>query len=187
MHMATSTRRWTVDEVRALPTDANRYEVIDGELLVTPAPTYIHQEAVKLLLIRLDAYVLPNRIGVAKMAPADVELTAGILVQPDVFVLPLVSGRKPRTWDETRRLLLAVEVLSAGTARLDRTVKRRVYQQHGVPEYWIADIDAAVIERWRPADDRPEILAEEIVWQPDPAHEPLVIDLRSYFAEVIGE
>ena len=77
---------------------------------------------------------------------------------------------------------LAVEILSPSTARLDRQVKRRLYQRQGVPEYWIVDIDARLVERWRPADDRPEILTERLTWQPDPARPALGVDLGAYFA-----
>src|SRR5690242_20983532 len=109
------------------------------------------------------------------------------MVEPDLFAVPLVANRAPRTWEEAGRLLLAVEILSPATARADRQVKRRLYQQQGVPEYWIVDVDARLIERWRPNDERPEILDHEISWQPDPATPPLVIDIARYFADVLGE
>ncbi|MGH7717648.1 MAG: Uma2 family endonuclease, partial [Gemmatimonadaceae bacterium] len=109
------------------------------------------------------------------------------MVQPDLFAVPLVEGRKPRTWEEAGRLLLAVEVLSPGTARADRDVKRRLYQRHRVPEYWIVDVDARLVERWRPDNLRPEILAATLEWRPDPERAPFEIDLVRYFAEVAGE
>ena len=62
--------------------------------------------------------------------------------------------------------LLAVEVLSPSTARADRTVKRRLYQRAGVPEYWIVDLEARLVERWRPADERPEVLTDTLTWRP---------------------
>lgn len=110
-----------------------------------------------------------------------------VMVQPDVFVVPLIEGRKPASWEETGRLLLVAEILSPSTARADRHVKRRLYQRERVPEYWIVDVDARLVERWRPDDERPEILAERIEWQPDQKHPPLVIDLPAYFRDVTGE
>ena len=80
-----------------------------------------------------------------------------------------------------------MEILSPSTSRADRQAKRRLYQRQRVPEYWIVDVDARLIERWRPEDERPEILTEQIVWQPDAAHAPLEIDVPAYFAEVCGE
>jgi Uma2 family endonuclease len=66
-------------------------------------------------------------------------------------------------------------------------VKLRLFQRQHVPEYWIVDVDARLVERWRPEDERPEILAEQLEWRPDPALLPLVIDLPSYFREAAGE
>ena len=105
---------------------------------------------------------------------------------PRSAALPLVDSRRPRSWVEAGRLLLAVEVLSPSTARTDRQVKRRLYQREGVPEYWIVDIDARIIERWRPADPRPEMLADSLVWQPEGANEPLEISLPEFFGMVAG-
>lgn len=187
MHMATTTRLWTVEKVRALPDDGNRYEVIDGELFVTPGPTWRHGEAAQELLFRLRAYCVATRAGHTKIAPQDVTWGERTMVEPDVFVVPIVAGRKPRTWEEAGRLLLAVEILSPGSARADRIVKRRLYQRVGVPEYWIVDVDARAIERWRPDDERPEILTERLAWQPDPDLQPFMLDLPAYFADIFGE
>jgi Uma2 family endonuclease len=116
---------WTVERVLALPDDGNRYEAVDGELLVTPAPSLVHQWAVQALYEQLSPFVKAHRIGRVFFSPADIELDRRTLVQPDLFVVPLVEGRHPRAWQEVRTLLLAVEVLSPSTARADRQVKRR--------------------------------------------------------------
>lgn len=194
MHMATDARRWTVEEVRALPEDGRRYELVDGELLVTPAPwemtpapTWRHGDAVRALFRRLDAWLAEHRAGDVRFAPAAVSFDDRTVVEPDLFVVPLVGGRAPRSWDEAGRLLLAIEVLSPGSARADRVVKRALYQRVGVPEYWIVFLDARLVERWRPEDERPEILEERLEWGPDPSMPPFVLELPSFFAEVIGE
>ncbi len=178
---------WTPDEVRALPDDGHRYEVVRGELLVTPAPSFLHQEAVGRLYRLLSDYTERTAVGHASMSPADIEPEAGALVQPDVFVGPLLEGRRPQRWADFSRLLLAVEVLSSSTARADRTVKRRLFQRAAVSEYWIVDVDARLVERWRPSDDRPEVLTDTLRWQPDPAIHPLEIDLPQFFATVNGD
>jgi Uma2 family endonuclease len=185
MGMPLVTRRWTAAEVRALPADGNRYEVVAGELLVTPAPTFDHQDAVKRILRLLDDYLERSGAGYAAFSPADIEFDEETLVQPDLFVVPRVGGRRPRTWSDVERLLLAVEVLSPSTARADRTVKRRLFQRVGVSEYWIVDLEARLVERWRPADERPEMLSDALEWRPDPARPPLVIDLPSLFAAIL--
>ena len=66
-------------------------------------------------------------------------------------------------------------------------MKRRLFQRAGVPEYWIVDLEARVVERWRPSDDRPEVLIDSLRWQPDPTLAPLEIDLSQLFRQVQGE
>ena len=184
MGMPQTAHYWTPDEVRALPADGRRYEVIAGELLVTPAPRFGHQDAVLALVLLLSEYVERTKTGHAAISPADLTPEPGALVQPDVFVVGLVAGRRPRDWADIERLLLAIEVLSPSTARADRTVKRRLYQRAGVPEYWIIDLEARLVERWRPGDERPEILTEQLEWTPEPGIAPLTIDLQEFFGRV---
>jgi Uma2 family endonuclease len=178
---------WTVADVLALPDDGRRHEVVDGELLVTPAPSLPHQQAIMGLIQALLPYVNAHACGALYTSPADIELDERTLIQPDLFVAPLVDGRRPRSWAEIRTLLLAVEVLSPSTARADRHIKRRRYQRHGVTEYWIVDLDAQLVERWRPHDDRPEILHEQLAWQPSGAAEAFTLDLQAFFLEVQPE
>lgn len=179
--------RWTAEMVRALPDDGNRYEVVDGELLVTPAPAELHQRAVSLLLTALDRYARAHGVGEALPSPADIELDRYGMVQPDVFVQGLVGGRPSAAWNTGAPLLLVVEVLSPSTARSDRTTKRLRFQRAGIPEYWIVDMDARVIERWRPGFERPEVLADAITWLPGGLTEPLTIELAPLFARIHGE
>lgn len=190
MHMATLSRRWTVDEVLAIPNDGKRREVIDGELFVSPAPTLVHQRVLRHLFERISTYLHEFPVGELLFSPADIVFDRETLVQPDLFVAPLIAGRRPANWKEIRHLLLAVEVLSPSTARLDRIRKRGRYQRAGVPEYWIVDHDARAIERWRPADERPEILDGRIEWWPavdQPAAQALLIDLAALFNEALDD
>jgi Uma2 family endonuclease len=187
MGMAHTSGNWTADMVRALPDDGNRYEVVAGQLLVTPAPSWRHGDAVAELYVILRQYCREHRVGHVKIAPQDVEFDQHNMVEPDLFVVPLVGGTKPLEWEAVRRLLLTVEVLSPGTARYDRFTKRTLYQARDVPEYWIVDPNTRMVERWRPGDERPELLADTLDWQPDAGHPPLSIDLPGYFAEVLGD
>ncbi len=179
--------RWTAEMVRALPEDGRRHEVVDGELLVTPSPSRDHQRVVRDLVNVLHAYTNAEGIGEAMISPSDVELDPHGLVQPDVFVEGLVAGRPAGGWNAGAPLLLVVEILSPSTARADRTTKRRRYQRAGIPEYWIVDIDARTVERWRPSDDRPEVISEQLVWHPDGAGRPLTIELGELFSRIHGE
>ena len=90
---------------------------------------------------------------------------------------------KPETLES--QLDLAVEVLSPSTARADRQVKRRLYAELA-DEYWIVDLDGRVVERWRAGDERPEILADRLAWQPAADATPLELDLAEYFGEVLA-
>jgi Uma2 family endonuclease len=187
MSMPLANRIWDVDAVRALPDDGNRYEVIDGELFVTPAPSWTHQNAVMRLYRTLAAYLDREPYGHAMVAPADVAFSRTRSVQPDLFVVPLLEGlRPPRHFDEVRQLLLVVEVLSPTTARADRVAKRVLFRDEGVAEYWVVDLDARAVERSTPADPRVEIIADRLEWSVAGASTALVIDLPSYFAEVLG-
>ena len=188
MAMPAQHTEWTVDMVRALPDDGNRYEVIDGELFVTPAPSVAHQRAVLELALLVAPYVRAHRIGEALIAPADVIVYGPRkFVQPDLFVVPLVNGAPMRAWTEVGRLLLAVEMLSPSTRHTDHGRKRSLYREKAVPEYWIVDIDERTIERWRPDDSPVELLTESLQWGPDEDVPPLVIDLPSYFDRVSGQ
>ena len=177
---------WTVDDMWALPDDGQRYEVIDGVLYVTPSPNFDHQDVSGALLRHLFAYLEVQRVGWARVAPSDVVFTPKRAVQPDVYVAALVDGRRPKRLEEVRHLVLAVEILSPGTASRDRSMKRRLYQEHA-DEYWIVDVDGRVVERWRPWDERPEILDRQLVWQPAGSTEPLTIDLPRFFTEALGD
>ena len=187
MAMPAQHTEWTVDMVRALPDDGNRYEVIDGELFVTPSPSVFHQRAISELHNLVSPYVKAHRIGEALHSPADVVVYGPHkFVQPDFFVLPLLNGLPVRAWTEVGRLILTVEVLSPSTAGTDHTRKRTLYQEKAVPEYWIVDIDERTVYRWTPNASVPEVLTEALHWQPDGEFPPLVIDLPAYFDRVQG-
>ncbi len=171
---------WTAERIRALPDDGLRHEVVDGEHLVSPAPRPVHQIAVLALVRRLEPYVMEHEVGRVLTSPADLELDSRTLVQPDVFVS---AATRIRTWHDALPLRLAVEILSPSTARADRLVKRRRFQRAAV-EYWIVDLDARVVERWRPGDRRPEVLEERLLWQAVGAAAPLLVDLEGLFREV---
>lgn len=181
-------RRWTEAEFYAARDAAppgERWELVDGEVLVTPSPHWTHQRIVVRLTVLLDAYVRANALGEVFPSPLDVKLEPGLVLQPDILVVP--AGELRRRSDIVRRLLLAVETISPSSARHDRVTKRPRYQRNRVPDYWIVDDTSQTIERWRPDDERPELLAEQLVWHPIGAPEPFVLDLVRFFADVAPE
>ena len=181
MGMPEALRRWTREEVLALPDDGQRHELFDGELVVTPSPRYRHQEVLAELLFALGTYTRATKVGKLLPSPADLPLRGGQVAQPDLFVLAHIKFAQD--WSDAPVPILAIEIASPSTVRYDRGLKRRAYQKAGVNEYWIVDPEARLIERWRPDDTRPEVLLDRISWQPDPAAEPLNIELSAIFGE----
>ena len=175
----------TLDEFFALPEDTSRREeLLDGVYVVSPNPTLRHQMAVMELSHRLTSALEGHGDLVLFPVPGDIVLGPQTVVVPDLFVVP----RPPSPyvhWRDVARPILAVEVLSPSTAGRDRGIKRRLYQQAGVPEYWIVDLDSRLVERWRPDDERPEILSETLTWQVPESSAPFQLDLTGFFAEVL--
>jgi len=174
---------YTADLVRALPDDGRRYEVVHGELLVTPAPRAWHQEIIARLFEQVRGYLRGEPVGHALLSPADISWSDDTLVQPDVFVVPLEEART-LDWRQMKTLLLAVEVLSPSTARADRFTKRRLYQEVGVPTYWIVDPDRRCVEVWTPEAAFPAVEWEAVTWRPAGADEALTIRLEELFRAV---
>jgi Uma2 family endonuclease len=174
---------YTADMVRAMPDDGNRYEVVYGELLVTPTPRPLHQVLVKRLSFALESYLRSYPIGELLTSPADISWGPDVLVQPDVFVVPPDEART-LTWSRMRSLLLVAEVLSPSSARGDRFVKRLRYREAGVPLYWVVDGDNRSVEIWTPADDFPALERQRLAWHPVGAQKPFTLDLEELFRPV---
>jgi Uma2 family endonuclease len=187
MSMPNVKREWTVGDLADLPDDGNRYEVLDGDLYVTPAPSFDHQAAVLLLARLIAEYLEQEPAGFVFIAPADVTFSARRGVQPDLFVTALHDGRRPKHFGEVRHLVLAVEVLSPNTSRADRVAKRTVYLEEGVESYWVVDLDARTFELSVRDDPRVEVMADRIEWHPPGAGQPLVIEVEEYFRRVFDE
>jgi Uma2 family endonuclease len=169
-------RRLNAREPRWWP----RYEVVDGELLVTPAPRKWHYELADRIEDALRTYLGRESVGRVYHSPSDISWGEKKLVQPDVFVLPPDEARKYE-WKDVRRLLLVVEILSPSTAHGDRYIKRRLYQLHGIPLYWSIDPDACAVECWTPLDLEPRVEQNSIVWHPEGASAPFEMSLAELF------
>jgi Uma2 family endonuclease len=180
---------WTAHRVRALIDESRpwpRYELIDGELLVTPAPRLVHQAAVGELFRALANFADRERLPVSVFtSPADLELVPNTIVQPDVFVVPVAPDSPLPDWTHIHALTLAVEVISPSSARHDRTTKRRFFTQRAdVAEYWLVDLEARVVERWLHGDARPTVHDDVVEWKPSTVREPLAIHLPAFFKRV---
>ena len=153
--LTTVARRWTIADLEALPDDGNRYELIDGDLHVTSAPHTYHQIIVRNVTGTLDIWSRQSGAGLTVPGP-------GVIFSPADAVIPDVvwvsHARFSEILGEDGKLHaapeLAVEVLSPGTANVerDRVTKRRHYADWGVQEYWIVDRFARTVEVFRLAD-----------------------------------
>ena len=179
---------WTIDMLDALPDDGQRYEIIDGELFVTPGPGEIHQDVVGALFRLLADYMDTGDMGKAMIAPADVRggPNGRTRVQPDVFVVGLVAGKRPPYPYEIHDLLLAVEVVSPSNPFLDYQVKCDLYLREGVGEYWVINPEARNVSRWQGCDDPGEVLSRTLTWHPAGMPTPFVLDLARFFVEAIS-
>ena len=179
---------WTVDMLDALPDDGQRYEIIDGELFVTPGPGEFHQDIVGALYRRLHEYLVGHGVGQALVSPADVRRgdRRRNRVQPDDLVVRLSDGKRPTYPYELHDLLLAVEVVSPSNPILDYQVKRDLYLREGVGEYWVINPDARNVARWRGRDDPGDVLSKEVVWNLEGMPAPFVLDLAEFFADALS-
>jgi Uma2 family endonuclease len=176
----------TIEQLLALPDDGCRHELLDGVHVVTLAPAWPHQRALQEFWHPLYVALTGHETLGVLPSPADIRLGPRRLVQPDLFVYRRQPGHRVREWREVGVPVLAIEFLSPTTAARDRGAKRRIYQRAGVAEYWIVDLDARLVERWRPDDIRPEILDGQLVWAPAELQTPLTLDLQSLFTAALG-
>jgi len=174
---------YTADMVRALPADGNHYEVVHGELLVTPAPRPWHEVIVGRLYSAVDAYLRAEHVGHVCAGRSDISWGQDILVEPDVFVVPLEQARTLE-WSRMTSLLLVVEILSSSSLRHDRFTKRRLYQEQRVPTYWVVDGDARLVEVWTPETEFPVIERERVTWRPAGAGRAFTLELQDLFRPI---
>jgi Uma2 family endonuclease len=133
--------RLTYADFCALPEDGRRYEILDGDLYMSPSVVPLHQRIGFRLARLIDDHVAKRKLGEVFVAPLDVLLSEHDVVEPDVVYVSrerasIVGAANIRGIPD-----LLVEVLSPGTAERDRTDKRNIYARCGVPFYWIVDPD----------------------------------------------
>ena len=182
MHMP-ATRRWTIKELHRLPEDGNKYELVRGELFVTPAPTFGHETIGAILNSLLEPYVRTHALGRIYRPRAIVRARPHSEVEPDLMVRPTAPPRT--TWDRAPKPILVVEVTSETTRRRDYFHKRRLYLDLGIPEYWIVDTEDREVHIVR-RDEEDVTVAEELAWHPAGASVPLQLDVAAIFREVLG-
>lgn len=157
---------WTLEELDSLPDDdGNRYEVIDGELFVTPAPMPRHEHVLARLAPILTPFVELHSLGVVLWGNGAVRL-ARSSVQPDLMVRHMTDDDDPKLrWEDVPLPILVVEILSPSTRRRDQLQKRDFYLSRGIPEYWMVDPDNRSISQVR-AGHVDTVSSDTITWRP---------------------
>ncbi|MSQ07289.1 MAG: Uma2 family endonuclease, partial [Dehalococcoidia bacterium] len=130
--------KFTVDDYMATP-EGTRYQLLDGELIVAPAPNSRHQTVSRDVFIALHQFISVHRLGEVWYAPFDVVLSEHDVTQPDILFVSYDRANIITPANIQGAPELVVEVLSPSTQQDDRGYKRRVYGRHGVREYWIVD------------------------------------------------
>lgn len=143
---------YTYDDYLAID-DGNRYEIMEGELVLTPSPGFIHQHIAAKIETVLRVFVEQNNMGTVMDAPFDVVLSERVVLQPDVLFVSreryhLITATCLKGGPD-----LVVEVISPNSGRRDRINKSRLYRKYGVKEYWLVDPEAGTVEVLA-ADDR---------------------------------
>jgi Uma2 family endonuclease len=179
--------RWTSADLELLPDNGNRYEIINGELLVTRAPHWKHQRVITKLIRALSNWSIQSDLG-------EVVTTPGIIFTEDDNVIPdlvwISKDRLAQILDESGHLFgapeLVVEVLSAGSdnERRDREVKRKLYTIRGVQEYWVVDWKKQQIEIFRRDSNGLPLIAT--LFGSDVLSSPLLPNFEQSVAEVFS-
>jgi|SRR5271157_774215 len=141
--------RLTYEDYCLLPNNGKRYEIIDGELFVTPSPLRRHQRVLANLLYYLTEFVKKHDWGEVYPAPFDVVFSSFDVVEPDILYVSNARASIVTEKNVQGAPDLVVEVLSESTAQIDRTTKLKLYARYGVAEYWVIDPVAYSAEIYR--------------------------------------
>jgi Uma2 family endonuclease len=173
----------TYHDYQFLPDDGKRYEVIDGDLYMTPAPVTRHQMIVTRLSNLLFTYLERNPIGTVLTAPCDVLLSDVDVLQPDLLIV-LQSGLARITDKNVQGPPdLVIEILSPGTAGRDRDLKHKRYEHFGVREYWLVDPDQNTVEILRLKENR--FTRASLTLRPSQTNSTLLSDLTLDLALIL--
>jgi Uma2 family endonuclease len=183
MGMSVVVPRYTIQDLESFPADGNRYELLDGVLLVTPAPAPLHQAVVSRIFHGVATYLSPS--GLAQVfSPGAVEIEPKVHLEPDLLVVPTAEpagGILAETrWSAIRRWWLAVEVSREGSLFYDRDHKTPAYLAVGVREVWRVDLQEEAVFVSRPGCLN-ELVSEQIVWHPPELPDPLTLPISRLF------
>lgn len=178
MAMPLTVPTYTTDDLREFPPDGQRYELVEGTLLVTPAPTTLHQVLLARLMERLRHY-LPEGGPAWVVSPGEIEIRPQTLMDPDILVYP--SAYHPGTpWTEITGWWLAIEVYNPSSRVYDHDFKGPTYLALGVRETWMIDPrEETIAVAHRGA--RENTVRERLHWRPPECAEPFELELAWLF------
>jgi Uma2 family endonuclease len=174
--------RYTLRDLETFPDDGSRYELLNGLLLVTPAPAPFHQVVATRLTIAVGEYLRSTDLA-RVFSPGSIEIEPNLHLEPDVLVVPARSSggiRMDTRWTNLKQWWLAVEVSGKGSTPWDRDYKGPAYLTLGVREYWRVDLREGCIHVSRPgqAESRQ---TQRLQWHPPELAEPLSLDIPDLF------
>jgi Uma2 family endonuclease len=179
MAMAISFPRYTISDLERFSNDGNRYELLDGVLIVTPAPSNAHQIIVSRLQLQLmQAVMIPGHAQV--VGPGALTVLPRTQLEPDILVYPSRYAIDLK-WEEIDEHWLAVEVLSRSSRIYDREIKRDAYIALGVEEVWLVDRWSKTVEVSR-ARGPGEIVGDALHWRVPTLASEIEIALTDVFA-----
>jgi len=149
----------TYRDYEALPADGRRYELHDGELVVTAAPGVPHQRLVGRLFARLRQHVEANGLGEVFVSPVDCILSDTTVVEPDLVYVESARSSLVSVRGIEGPPTLVVEILSRSTMQIDRGAKLQLYARHEIPHYWIVDPDERRIEAYASTEGASRMVA----------------------------
>ncbi len=186
MAMPSLVPRYTIGDLDRFPDDGNRYELLDGFLLVTPAPQSPHQIVQSLLAHELTFY-FGRQPPVYVLTPGVVEVAPGTHLEPDVLVVPK-TGVVPKSWLAIRDWWLAIEVSGRGSRIYDRDFKGPAYLRAGVPTYWRVDLRDRCVYTSTPSEPAEVRHDAHVTWAPPGSTaEPFTLDIPALFDGIEGD
>lgn len=185
MAMPVTVPRYTIKDLESFPDDGNRYELLDGILLVTPQPAPLHQVVTARIVAALTIYLKDSGKAIVA-SPGSVEVEPNIHLEPDVLVVPVeafAAGLDEETrWSSVRSWWLAVEVSGPGSRVYDRDHKRPAYLDLGVREVWRVDLRDKCAFVSLVGASRETRIENRVTWLPPGMAEPMVLELPPLFA-----
>lgn len=176
--------KFTYEDYLLFPNDGKRHEIIDGEHYVTPSPSTRHQRILGNLHLAFGNFLKQHKLGEVFVAPCDVVLSDLDVVEPDLLFVS--SGRSSIVTEKNIQGPpdLAIEIFSESTRKTDEIIKRKLYERHGVTEYWIVDPELETVKVYRMTDRGYIRSAELSLESNNTLTTPLLPDLRISLSEI---